>query len=126
MADSAVVCPPDPTTAVPEAADPHRKVHPVTHPVVRFAEELSPATIEVFGDDADIRHDDGTDRAALPSAVGTADALLVHSATQVDAEVFAAAPELKVVARAGGGLDNVDVPGATPAAAMVVHARTPN
>src|SRR5690625_2715226 len=126
MADSAVVCPPDPTTAVPEAADPHRKVHPVTRPVVLFAEELSPATIEVFGDDADIRHVDGTDRAALLSAVGTADALLVRSATQVDAEVFAAAPELKVVARAGVGLDNVDVPAATTAGVMVINAPTSN
>src|SRR5699024_736972 len=122
MADSAVVCPPDPTTAVPEAADPHRKVHPVTRPVVLFAEELSPATIEVFGDDADIRHVDGTDRAALLSAVGTADALLVRSATQVDA----AAPELKGVARAGGGLDNVDVPAATTAGVMVINAPTSN
>ena len=73
----------------------------MTRPVVLLAEELSPATIEVFGDDADVRHVDGTDRGALLEAVVDADALLVRSATQVDAEVYAAARSLKVVARAG-------------------------
>nr|WP_245354848.1 phosphoglycerate dehydrogenase [Brachybacterium sacelli] len=91
-----------------------------------LAEELSPATIEVFGDDADVRHVDGTDRDALLSAVGQADALLVRSATQVDAEVFAAAKGLKVIARAGVGLDNVDVAAATAAGVMVINAPTSN
>ena len=98
----------------------------MTRPVVLFAEELSPATIEVFGNDADVRHVDGTDRAALLAAVAEADALLVRSATQVDAEVFAAARSLKVVARAGVGLDNVDVPAATTAGVMVINAPTSN
>ena len=99
---------------------------PVTRPVVLLAEELSPATIEVFGDDADVRHVDGTDRGALLEAVTDADALLVRSATQVDAEVYAAATQLKVVARAGVGLDNVDVPAATSAGVMVINAPTSN
>lgn len=98
----------------------------MTRPVVLLAEELSPATIEVFGDDADVRRVDGTDRAALLTAVSQADALLVRSATQVDAEVFAAAKELKVIARAGVGLDNVDVAAATAAGVMVINAPTSN
>ena len=98
----------------------------MTRPVVLLAEELSPATIEVFGDDADVRHVDGTDRAALLDAVSGADALLVRSATQVDAEVFAAAKQLKVVARAGVGLDNVEVAAATAAGVMVINAPTSN
>ena len=98
----------------------------MTRPVVLLAEELSPATIEVFGDDADVRHVDGTDRGALLEAVADADALLVRSATQVDAEVYAAAKQLKVVARAGVGLDNVDVPAATSAGVMVINAPTSN
>ena len=98
----------------------------MTRPVVLLAEELSPATIEVFGDDADVRHVDGTDRGALLEAVVDADALLVRSATQVDAEVYAAARSLKVVARAGVGLDNVDVPAATSAGVMVINAPTSN
>jgi D-3-phosphoglycerate dehydrogenase len=51
---------------------------------------------------------------------------LVRSATQVDAEVLAAAPNLKVVARAGVGLDNVDIKAATAAGVMVVNAPTSN
>ena len=74
----------------------------------------------------EIRHVDGTDRPALLAAVADADALLVRSATKVDAEVLAASTRLKVVARAGVGLDNVDVPAATPRGIMVVNAPTSN
>ena len=95
-------------------------------PVVVIAEELSPATVDALGPDFDIRHVDGTDRAALLAAVPGAKALLVRSATLVDAEVLAAGSELVVVARAGVGLDNVDVKGATAAGVMVVNAPTSN
>ncbi|HSJ62024.1 MAG TPA: phosphoglycerate dehydrogenase, partial [Jiangellaceae bacterium] len=69
---------------------------------------------------------DGADRSSLISAIGAADAILVRSATQVDAEAIAAAPRLKVIARAGVGLDNVDVKAATQAGVMVVNAPTSN
>ena len=98
----------------------------MTKPVVLIAEELSPATIEALGPDFDVRQCDGTDRAGLLAAVAGADALLVRSATQVDAEVLAAARGLKVVARAGVGLDNVDVKAATQAGVMVVNAPQSN
>jgi D-3-phosphoglycerate dehydrogenase len=98
----------------------------VTKPVVLIAEELSPATIEALGPDFDVRVVDGTDRPALLEAVHSASAILVRSATQVDAEVLAAAPSLKVVARAGVGLDNVDIKAATAAGVMVVNAPTSN
>ena len=52
--------------------------------------------------------------------------MLIRSATQVDAEAIAAAQRLKVVARAGVGLDNVDVKAATQAGVMVVNAPTSN
>jgi D-3-phosphoglycerate dehydrogenase len=95
-------------------------------PVVLIAEELAPSAIDVLAYDFDVRHVDGTDRAALLAAVAEADALIVRSATRVDAEVVAAAPTLKVVARAGVGLDNVDVPAATARGVMVVNAPTSN
>jgi D-3-phosphoglycerate dehydrogenase len=98
----------------------------VTKPVVLIAEELSPATIEALGPDFEVRHCNGADRAALLAAVPEADALLVRSATQVDAEVLSAARRLKVVARAGVGLDNVDVKAATKAGVMVVNAPQSN
>jgi D-3-phosphoglycerate dehydrogenase len=98
----------------------------VTKPVVLIAEELSPATIEALGPDFEVRHCDGSDRADLLAAVPEADALLVRSATTVDAEVLRAARRLKVVARAGVGLDNVDVKAATQAGVMVVNAPQSN
>ncbi|MDH6409422.1 D-3-phosphoglycerate dehydrogenase [Aurantimicrobium minutum] len=98
----------------------------MTKPVVLIAEELSPATIEALGPDFDVRVVDGTDRPALLEAVHSASAILVRSATQVDAEVLAAAPNLKVIARAGVGLDNVDIKAATAAGVMVVNAPTSN
>lgn len=98
----------------------------MTKPVVLIAEELSPATVESLGPDFEVRNVDGTDRPALLAALATADAILVRSATQVDAEAIAAAPKLKVVARAGVGLDNVDIKAATTAGVMVVNAPTSN
>ena len=98
----------------------------MTKPVVLIAEELSPATVSALGPDFEIVNVDGTDRPALLSALGSADAILVRSATQVDAEAIAAAPQLKVVARAGVGLDNVDIKAATTAGVMVVNAPTSN
>ena len=97
-----------------------------TRPVVLLAEKLAPSAVALLGDDVEIRHVDGTDRPALLAALADADALLVRSATKVDAEVLAAATRLKVVARAGVGLDNVDVPAATARGVMVVNAPTSN
>lgn len=97
-----------------------------SRPVVLIAEKLAPSVLDVFGDGIEVRHVDGTDRPALLEAVADADALLVRSATKVDAEVLAASTRLKVVARAGVGLDNVDVPASTARGVMVVNAPTSN
>ncbi|MFY1695256.1 MULTISPECIES: phosphoglycerate dehydrogenase [unclassified Solwaraspora] len=96
------------------------------NPVVLIAEELAPAAIDVLAHDFDVRHVDGTDRPALLAALADAHAVIVRSATQIDAEALAAAPRLKVVARAGVGLDNVEVPAATARGVMVVNAPTSN
>ncbi|MGH3776671.1 MAG: phosphoglycerate dehydrogenase [Pseudonocardiaceae bacterium] len=95
-------------------------------PLVLIAEKLAPSVLEVLGAEFDILHIDGTDREALFEALAGADALLVRSATRVDAEALSHAPRLKVVARAGVGLDNVDVPAATERGVMVVNAPTSN
>ncbi|HOZ59187.1 MAG TPA: phosphoglycerate dehydrogenase, partial [Nakamurella multipartita] len=82
-------------------------------PVVLIAEQLAQSALDVLGSEVEIRHVDGADRSALLPALKDADAVLIRSATTMDAEALAAAPQLKVVARAGIGLDNVDVPAAT-------------
>lgn len=65
---------------------------------------------------------DGTDVEALFDAVRDADALVVRSETQVTAELLAHATKLRVVARAGVGIDNVDVDAATEAGIIVLNA----
>jgi D-3-phosphoglycerate dehydrogenase / 2-oxoglutarate reductase len=98
----------------------------VAKPVVLIAEELSPATVEALGPDFEIRSVDGTDRPALLAALAESDAVLIRSATKMDAEAIAAGSRLKVIARAGVGLDNVDIKAATEAGVMVVNAPTSN
>ncbi|OOK81909.1 D-3-phosphoglycerate dehydrogenase [Mycobacterium kansasii] len=95
-------------------------------PVVLIADKLAQSTVAALGDQVEVRWVDGPDRAKLLAAVPEADALLVRSATTVDAEVLAAAPKLKIVARAGVGLDNVDVDAATARGVLVVNAPTSN
>lgn len=98
----------------------------MSKPVVLIAEELSPATIAVLGEQFEIRHCDGANRAELLINLASANAVLIRSATKMDAEAMAAAPNLKIIARAGVGLDNVDVPAATAAGVLVVNAPTSN
>ena len=95
-------------------------------PIVLIAEDLSRATITALGNEFDVRQVDGTDRKALFSALSDAQAILIRSATKMDAEAIQAAPTLKVIARAGVGLDNVDLKAATAAGVMVVNAPTSN
>ena len=98
----------------------------MSKPIVLIAEELSPAATDLLSGDFEIRSVDGADRAALLPALADVDAVLIRSATKIDAEAIAAAPKLKVVARAGVGLDNVDVKAATAAGVMVVNAPQSN
>lgn len=100
---------------------------PVSKPVVLIAEELSPATVAALGPEFEIRTCDGANRGELLAALGNGvDAVLIRSATKMDAEAIATAKGLKVIARAGVGLDNVDIPAATTAGVMVVNAPTSN
>jgi D-3-phosphoglycerate dehydrogenase len=104
-----------------------REVRRVAKPVVLIAEELSSATLDALGPDFEVRNCDGANRAELLAALGAGvDAVLIRSATKMDAEAIAAAKGLKVIARAGVGLDNVDIPAATAAGVMVVNAPTSN
>ncbi|MGH3321084.1 MAG: phosphoglycerate dehydrogenase [Streptosporangiaceae bacterium] len=95
-------------------------------PVVLVAEEISPSGRAVLEHDFEVRATDGADRARLLAALPDAEALIVRSATRVDSEVFETGRHLRVVARAGVGLDNVDVGAATKAGVMVVNAPQSN
>jgi D-3-phosphoglycerate dehydrogenase len=93
---------------------------------VLVTEQLSDAGLERLGADfqVDVRPDLAT--GDLAAEIGPYDALIVRSQTKVTAEVLGAAEHLKVVARAGIGLDNVDVETATRRGIMVVNAPQSN
>ncbi len=104
-----------------------REARRVGKPVVLIADELSPATLSALGPDFEVRHCDGADRQQLLSELAKGvDAVLIRSVTKMDAEAISVANGLKIIARAGVGLDNVDIPAATSAGVMVVHAPTSN
>ncbi|MFE1513829.1 phosphoglycerate dehydrogenase [Corynebacterium bovis] len=97
-----------------------------SRPVVLIADKLAQSTVDALGDSVEVRWVDGPNRPELLEAVKDADALLVRSATTVDAEVLSAAPKLQIVGRAGVGLDNVDIETATARGVMVANAPTSN
>jgi D-3-phosphoglycerate dehydrogenase / 2-oxoglutarate reductase len=98
----------------------------VSTPIVLITEELSWAGIAQLEPGFEIRRTDGADRAQLLPALADADAVIIRSATTIDAEALEHAPNLRVVGRAGVGLDNVDVEAATRAGVMVVNAPMSN
>lgn len=98
--------------------------HP--RPIVVITEPLSPAALDALGSEFEVRSCDGTDRASLLDQLPGASAVIVRSETRIDAAALAAAPHLQVIARAGVGLENIDVGAATMAGVMVVNAPSSN
>jgi D-3-phosphoglycerate dehydrogenase / 2-oxoglutarate reductase len=91
-------------------------------PRVLIADKLSPAALAIFKDrgvDAEVRT--GLKKDELLAIIGDYDGLAVRSATKADKEVLAAAKKLKVIGRAGIGVDNIDVPAATAAGVVVMN-----
>ena len=91
-------------------------------PRVLIADSLSPAAVEIFrqrGVDADVKV--GLAKAELMAVIGDYDGLALRSATKADKDVIAVAKRLKVIGRAGIGVDNVDIPAATAAGVVVMN-----
>ena len=94
---------------------------------VLVAERLADAGLAVLRDkgcEVDVRLDMTPEE--LVAAMPAYDALVVRSGTQVTREVIEAAPDLRVVGRAGMGVDNVDVAAATEHGVIVCNAPTSN
>src|SRR5215218_266159 len=91
---------------------------------VVIADQLSSSAIEILRSVPGFTVDARAQRPATDLArdLAEADALIVRSATQVDAKLIAAAPRLRVIARAGTGVDNVDVEAATERGILVMNA----
>lgn len=85
-----------------------------------IADKVSPSTLKVFAE-----HPDWTvvqpDKEALAGELGNADAIVVRSATFVDAAMMDKAPKLRVIGRAGVGVDNVDLDAATKRGIVVMN-----
>lgn len=88
---------------------------------VVLAEKVSPATVAVFAHDGwnVVTHDKIAN--GLPTELADADALIVRSAVKVDGKLLESAPKLRVVGRAGVGVDNIDIPAATRKGVVVMN-----
>ena len=93
---------------------------------VLVTEKLSDAGLELLRKDFQVDVRPELAKEGLAGSIGSYDALVIRSATEVDAAVLDAGENLKVVARAGIGLDNVDVEAATRRGVMVVNAPQSN
>ncbi|HUO21359.1 MAG TPA: phosphoglycerate dehydrogenase [Caulobacteraceae bacterium] len=91
-------------------------------PRVLIADELSPAAVAIFQDrgiQVDVKT--GLTKDQLLEIIDQYDGLAVRSATKPNKEVIAKAKNLKVIGRAGIGVDNVDIPAATAAGIVVMN-----
>jgi len=91
-------------------------------PKVLISDELSPRSVEIFSErGCDVDFKPGLKPAELRAIIGNYDGLAIRSATKVTAEVLADAKNLKVVGRAGIGVDNVDIKAATARGVVVMN-----
>jgi D-3-phosphoglycerate dehydrogenase / 2-oxoglutarate reductase len=93
-------------------------------PKVLISDALSPAAVQIFKDrgiEVDFQPALGKDKEKLAAVVGNFDGLAVRSATKVTSKVLEQARNLKVIGRAGIGVDNVDIPAATARGIIVMN-----
>src|SRR5246127_4063743 len=93
-------------------------------PKVLISDALSPAAVQIFRDrgvEVDFQPKLGADKEKLAELVGDFDGLAVRSATKVTPKVLEQAKRLKVIGRAGIGVDNVDIPAATARGIIVMN-----
>ncbi len=93
-------------------------------PRVLISDELSEASVQIFRDrglDVTFEPQLGKDKAKLAEVIGQYDGLAVRSATKVTEKVIGLAENLKVVGRAGIGVDNIDIKAATARGIIVMN-----
>jgi D-3-phosphoglycerate dehydrogenase len=96
----------------------------MTTPRVLVSDKLSKTAVQIFKDRGvavDYQPDLGKDKEKLLAVIGDYDGLAVRSATKVSEKVIGAAKKLRVIGRAGIGVDNVDVPVATARGIIVMN-----
>jgi D-3-phosphoglycerate dehydrogenase len=93
-------------------------------PKVLISDKLSPAAVQIFKDrgiDVDFRPDLGKDKVELLKVIGQYDGLAIRSATKATEKIIGAATNLRVIGRAGIGVDNVDIPAASKKGIIVMN-----
>ncbi len=93
-------------------------------PKVLISDALSPAAVQIFKDrgiEVDFQPQLGKDKEKLAAIIGEYDGLAIRSATKVSPKILANASKLKVIGRAGIGVDNVDIPAATAKGIIVMN-----
>jgi D-3-phosphoglycerate dehydrogenase len=93
-------------------------------PRVLVSDALSPTAVQIFKDrgvEVDYLPDLGKDKEKLAEVIGQYDGLAIRSATKVTAKLIEAATNLKVIGRAGIGVDNVDIPAASRKGIIVMN-----
>ena len=96
----------------------------MTAPKVLISDALSPAAVQIFKDrgiEVDFQPGLGKDKEKLAELIGNYDGLAIRSATKVSAKILDKAKNLKVIGRAGIGVDNVDIPAATARGIIVMN-----
>ncbi|MBN8981270.1 MAG: phosphoglycerate dehydrogenase [Rhizobiales bacterium] len=93
-------------------------------PKVLISDALSPAAVQIFKDrgvEVDFQPDLGKDKDKLAEIIGNYDGLAIRSATKATAKILEKAKNLKVIGRAGIGVDNVEIPAATAKGVIVMN-----
>ena len=93
-------------------------------PRVLISDALSPAAVQIFKDhgiEVDFQPALGKDKDKLAEAINGFDGLAIRSATKVTPKILEKAKNLKVIGRAGIGVDNVDIPAATAKGIIVMN-----
>ncbi len=96
----------------------------MTKPRVLISDALSPAAVAIFkerGVEVDFQPALGKDKDKLAAIIGDYDGLAIRSATKVTPKILENAKRLKVIGRAGIGVDNVDIPAATGKGVIVMN-----
>jgi D-3-phosphoglycerate dehydrogenase / 2-oxoglutarate reductase len=96
----------------------------MTTPRVLISDALSPAAVQIFKDrgvEVDFQPNLGKDKEKLAEIVGNYDGLAIRSATKVTPKILEKAKSLRVIGRAGIGVDNVDIPAATARGIIVMN-----
>src|ERR1700704_2922264 len=96
----------------------------MSKPKVLISDALSPAAVQIFRDrgiEVDFQPNLGKDKDKLAEIIGNYDGLAIRSATKATAKIIEKATRLKVIGRAGIGVDNVEIPAATAKGIIVMN-----